>query len=91
VLTILNFFISPIVKKIKSQKSKSLLGWLWFFCAFDLFLSSTQSLIPFPVAIVPISVFLGDFLSNMKRTFWSGFLFLLLVGSFFYLALLIKS
>lgn len=89
VLILLSFFMyfnKGIGGKVKTQKSKYVLIWLFFFCLSIPFLEQTTEMILLP-CIVPISILLGDYFFNVKQLKIANTLLFLLVTSFLIICL----
>ncbi len=84
ILVIFSFFIyltKGIGGKVKTQKSKYVLIWMFFFCLSIPFLEQTTEMILLP-CIVPISILLGDYFFGIKKVKITSTLLILLIGSF---------
>lgn len=67
--------------KVKTQKSKFILLWM-FLCCFTIpFLEQTTEMVFLP-CIVPISIILGDYLAQIKQLKIANTLLLLFIGGF---------
>ena len=90
-ISLINLIISPAVKKIKSQKARVVLLWLFVFSVFESFYSLVNSLLPVTLLIIPFAVFFGDLIATMRKSFLANLLLLFFLFSYFYLGISINS
>jgi hypothetical protein len=68
--------------KIKSQKVKTVLVWILLFGAGSIFFLNETSFFKGALVAVPLSIFIGDYLGNIKKGILREFLTLLLVAAY---------
>ena len=81
-LGLINSFLRAGNPKIKTQKIKNILLWCLLCGASAVFVLNETPFFFGILLIVPISIFIGDFLGNLKNSVLREFLTLLLLGAF---------
>lgn len=80
-LALVNYLNKGFASKVKTQKSKLVLLWMLFFCFLILFFEQATDMILLPCAI-PLSIFLGDYLEQIKNIKIANLLLTLFLLSF---------
>jgi hypothetical protein len=80
-LALVNYLNKGFASKVKTQKSKLVLLWMLFFCFLILFFEQATDMILLPCAI-PLSIILGDYISQIKNIKTANLLLTLFLLSF---------
>ena len=81
ILAILHYFNKGFGNKIKTIKTKYVLLWLLFLSVFVMFYKQTTDMIFLP-CIIPFSIIMGDYLSEIKQLKIANTLLFLFIGGF---------
>jgi hypothetical protein len=68
--------------KIKTQKTKYILLWMFVLCLLMMFFEQMSDMILIP-CIVPLSIIIGDYISEIKQIKIANTLLVLFFGGFF--------
>lgn len=67
--------------KVKTKKTKYILLWMLFFCFIMLFFEQMSDMVLLP-CIIPLSIIIGDYLSEIKQLKIANTLLVLFIGGF---------
>lgn len=80
-LAILNYLNKGFGGKVKTQKAKYVLLWMLLICTPIVFFEQVSDMILLP-CIIPLSIFMGDYLADIKQIRFANFLLLIFILSF---------
>lgn len=81
VFALLYYFSKGFGAKVKTQKTKYVLLWMLLLCLLMVFFEQVSDMIFLP-CIIPLSIFIGDYLSEIKQLKIANTLLVLFIGSF---------
>lgn len=81
VLALIRYFDKGFGGKVKTQKTKYILLWMFVFCFLMMFFEQMSDMILLP-CIIPLSIIIGDYLSEIKQLKIANTLLVLFVGGF---------
>ncbi|MBK6986597.1 MAG: hypothetical protein IPH32_18515 [Bacteroidetes bacterium] len=81
VFALFHYFSKGFGGKVKTQKTKYVLLWMLLFCLLMVFFEQVSDMILLP-CIIPLSIFIGDYLSELKQLKIANTIMVLFIGSF---------
>ncbi len=81
VFALFHYFAKGFGGKVKTQKTKYVLLWMLLFCLLMVFFEQVSDMILLP-CIIPLSIFIGDYLSEIKQLKIANTLLVLFIGAF---------
>ncbi len=81
VFALLHYFAKGFGGKVKTQKTKYVLLWMLLLCLLMVFFEQVSDMILLP-CIIPLSIFIGDYLSEIKQLKIANTLLVLFMGAF---------
>jgi hypothetical protein len=81
VFALFHYFAKGFGGKVKTQKTKYVLLWMLLFCLIMVFFEQVSDMILLP-CIIPLSIFIGDYLSELKQLKIANTLLVLFIGGF---------
>ncbi len=81
IFSLLHYLSKGFGGKVKTQKTKYVLLWMLLFCLFMMFFEQVSDMILLP-CIIPLSIFIGDYLAEIKQLKIANTLLVLFIGSF---------
>ena len=81
VFALFHYFAKGFGGKVKTQKTKYVLLWMLLFCLLMVFFEQVSDMILLP-CIIPLSIFIGDYLSEIKQLKIANTILVLFIGSF---------
>lgn len=81
IFAIVHYFSKGFGGKVKTQKTKYVLLWMLLLCLLMVFFEQVSDMILLP-CIIPLSIFIGDYLSEIKQLKIANTLLVLFLGSF---------
>lgn len=81
VFALFHYFSKGFGGKVKTQKTKYVLLWMILFCLLMVFFEQVSDMILLP-CIIPLSIFIGDYLSELKQLKIANTILVLFIGSF---------
>ena len=81
VFALFHYFSKGFGGKVKTQKTKYVLLWMLLFCLLMVFFEQMSDMILLP-CIIPLSIFIGDYLSELKQLKIANTIMVLFIGSF---------
>ena len=81
VFALFHYFAKGFGGKVKTQKTKYVLLWMLLFCLLMVFFEQVSDMILLP-CIIPLSIFIGDYLSEIKQLKIANTLLVLFIGTF---------
>lgn len=81
VFALFHYFSKGFGGKVKTQKTKYVLLWMLLFCLLMVFFEQVSDMMLLP-CIIPLSIFIGDYLSEIKQLKIANTILVLFIGSF---------
>jgi hypothetical protein len=81
VLAFFHYLSKGFGGKVKTQKTKYVLLWMLLFCLLMVFFEQVSDMILLP-CIIPLSIFIGDYLAEIKQLKIANTLLVLFMGAF---------
>ena len=81
VFALFHYFSKGFGGKVKTQKTKYVLLWMLLFCLLMVFFEQVSDMILLP-CIIPLSIFIGDYLSELKQLKIANTIMVLFIVSF---------
>ena len=81
VFALFHYFSKGFGGKVKTQKTKYVLLWMLLFCLLMVFFEQVSDMILLP-CIIPLSIFIGDYLSELKKLKIANTIMVLFIVSF---------
>lgn len=81
IFALLNYFTKGFGGKVKTQKTKYVLLWMLLLCLLMVFFEQVSDMILLP-CIIPLSIFIGDYLSEIKQLKIANTLLVLFITGF---------
>ena len=81
IFALLNYFAKGFGGKVKTQKTKYVLLWMLLLCLLMVFFEQVSDMLLLP-CIIPLSIFIGDYLSEIKQLKIANTLLFFFIGAF---------